>query len=260
MKNDFYEESFEFIKFILSSNIRLKILLYLYSESHKLDEIALELGKNITNISRTIKELMEKEIIEKSGKNYCLTESGFLIAMTIKNLFNKWSSIEDNTSFWEKHVIKSHDISFINHFQCLKNSKIIYSDNVNFNKTLDIYLDYLKKARTLKVILPIFSNIHLNAFLNVISNNNAALELITTKDILEVIEESSFSKTFNKLRNEEKIKVYLSDDIHIFLTVSDNFSSLFLFLNDDYFDESSMVLSENKKCLKELEEIFNFYK
>lgn len=142
-----------------------------------------------------------------------------------------------------------------------KKAKLIRSDNVDFAKTLNNYSNYISNSKELFIIAPIFSKIYLDITLDSLLKNNGKLELITTDLILNLAYQADSEDIFYYLVNEGKIKVYLTDDImKIFLTSADNFASLFLFFDDKYYDDSSMVIMDDEKGILGANSFFNYYK
>ena len=69
------------------------------------------------------------------------------------------------------------------------------------------------------------------------------LDVITTKNIYDLVAKSDSEHIVKALLRDKKINFYIVDDLpNIFFTVSDVFASLFLFFDDVVFDNSEMLL------------------
>lgn len=258
MIEDLKVESFDIINFILSSKLRVDLMYFLYKKDRKIDELASLIDKKPSNISRALKELFDKGIVEKSGKSYLLTSTGRLMAIVLYSLYNSFIAIDEKEYFWKTHSIKLFTAPILSNISCLECGEIISSDNINFNKAISFYLENIKKSKNFKIMLPIFSSLYLNAFFDALDRNNATMEVILDNAILNFILESEFSVTFNNYVKENKIKLFIVDmKIDMFFTLCDDFFALFLFSDDGYFDESSIFFVENEKCLRVLNETFN---
>lgn len=258
MISDVDIENFDLLNFILSSNMRASIIYYLHLGDKKLDELSNIISKNPTNVSRSLKELIDKGIVQKEGKCYSLSGSGHLMALVITNLYKSFLAINENEYFWKNHVIKNGAGLIINNISCLEHGKVLYSTNIEFNKAISFYLKNIKEAHDFKVILPIYSPLYLNTFFEILDKNNTIMELILDKTILTLICDSHFAVPFNDYINSGKIKLFISDfELDMFLMVYDNFASMFLFLDDGKFDESSIFFVEDEKAIAVFKEIFN---
>ena len=85
---DFTQDTFDLTRYILTSEIRLDLLLNLYEGSKNLSEITYELNKKPGNLLRGLNELIEKKLVLKHDKLYSLSSTGHLLTMNIINLFN----------------------------------------------------------------------------------------------------------------------------------------------------------------------------
>ena len=258
---DFSEDTFDLTRYILTSEIRLDLLLNLYEESRVLDELKSELNKKPGNILRSLNELIDRKLVVKSGKKYSLSSTGYLLTINIINLFENWTSIDNHFDFWQKHSINSFTSKFIRRMDIWKNAKLIESNTVEFDKTFRVYFENLQEAKKINMILPIFSKMHIDIVLESLIRNGATLNIITNNTILDLIHENDTNNVFNSLIKENRIQVILADyDLEMFFTSCDNFSSLFLFYEKMLFDDSEMLLIKDEENLKNAKNMFNYFK
>ena len=101
-------------------------------------------------------------------------------------------------------------------------------------------------SNNINIILPVYSKVFINIFVKALTKNEATLNLITNEIILDLINENDVEGIFQKLVSEEKIKIFLSEnDFKVFFTATDIFSSLFLFFDENHFDDGEMLLIED---------------
>ena len=93
---DFSDDQFDLTRYVLTSEIRLDLLLNLYNGSKVLDEIKSDLNKKPGNLLRGLNELIEKKLVVKQDKTYSLSSTGYLLSMNIINLFNNWNSVDNH--------------------------------------------------------------------------------------------------------------------------------------------------------------------
>ena len=258
---DFSEDTFDLTRYILTSEIRLDLLLYLYEESLVLDEIKSQLNKKPGNILRSLNELIDRKLVVKSDKKYSLSSTGHLLTLNIINLFDNWNSIDNHFDFWQKHSINSFASKFIKTIHIWENAELIESNTIEFDKTFRIYFENLHESRQINMILPIFSKMCIDVVMESIIKNDATLILITNKTIIDLIHENDSNNKFDSLIKEDKIEVILVDyDLEMFFTSCNNFCSLFLFFDKMLFDETEMLLIKDENDIKNAKGIFNYFK
>lgn len=257
---DFSEDTFDLTRYILTSEIRLDLLLNLYDTSKVLDEIKSELNKKPGNILRSLNELIDRKLVVKSDKKYFLSSTGHLLAMNITRLFDNWNSIDKHFDFWQKHSINSFTSKFIKKIHIWENAELIESDTIEFDKTLRVYFENLYESRQINMILPIFSKMYIDIVLKSLIKNDATLNIITNNTILDLIYKNDSDNVFNSLIKENKIQIILVDyDLEMFFTSCDNFSSLFLFYDKMLFDDSEMLLIKDEENIKNAKNMFSYF-
>jgi predicted transcriptional regulator len=233
---DFSEDTFDLTRYILTSEIRLDLLLNLYGKSKILDEIKSELNKKPGNILRSLNELIDRNLVVKSDKKYSLSSTGHLLAINILNLFDNWNSIDNHFDFWQKHSINSFTSKFIKRINIWENAELIESNTIEFDKTFRVYFENLYESEEINMILPIFSKMYIDIVLESLIKNDATLNIITNNSILDLIYENDSNNVFKSLIKENKIQITLVNyDLEMFFTSCDNFSSLFLFYDKMLF-------------------------
>ena len=258
---DFSEDTFDLTRYILTSEIRLDLLLNLYDESKVLDELKSELNKKPGNLLRSLNELIEKKLVVKYDKRYSLSSTGHLLAMNIINLFNNWNSIDNHYDFWQKHSINSFTSNFIKRMYIWENAELIESNSIEFDKTFRVYFENLSESREINMVLPIFSKMYIDIILESVIKNEATLTVITNAPILDLIHQNDSDGVFDSLVKEGRIETVLADNaLEMFFTTCDNFSSLFLFFDKMLFDDSEMLLIKDEENIRNAKNMFNYFK
>lgn len=261
--HDFTSQSYDSIKYILNSEIRLNILLELTQKPSNVEDLQKILKKQETNILRSLRELEELNLIEKNNnKKYSLTSSGYLACRNLEVFIENWMVSDKFNKYWNTHILNSIPIQFSRYLYLWKDATLINADSISYAKTLEIFKEKISNQKNLRIILPIFSKYHMEAIINSLENNDGYLELITSKNIYDKILESEFSNKFKKLKENDQIKTYITDDdIHqIFYTIVDDCALLTLFYNDGIYDDSSILVDEKKENALIHKIIFEDYK
>ena len=246
----------------MTSEIRLKLLFSLYESSKSIKELESEFNKKSGNISRGLNELRECKLITRlSNKQFVITSAGFLIVQNLENLLVNFKNIDNNGNFWENHSLKSVSNKFLKELSFFNDSIVVKSTITEFAKPINVYLKNIKLSNDICMILPVYSKIFMDAIYDSIILHDGHLELITTKNILDLIVKSDSDRYFKSLVRDKKIDYYIVDDLaNIFFTSTNTFTSLYLFFDDVVFDSSEMLFSNDDAVLRDARCFYESYK
>ena len=252
-------DDFNLLKFVVTSELRLKLLFSLYESSKTIKELETEFNRKPGNISRGLNELRSCKLIQKfPNKLYAVSSIGFLLAKNLEHLMFTFKSIDSKGEFLENHSIKTIPNKFLKELSIFNGATVIKSTITEFAKPINVYLENIKNSTYICIILPVFSKIFMDAISEALINHDGYLDVITTKNIYDLVAKSDSDHVIKALIRDKKINFYIVDDLpNIFFTVSDVFASLFLFFDDVIFDNSEMLLLEDKS---ELNDAYRFYR
>ncbi|MCL2156948.1 MAG: DUF1724 domain-containing protein [Methanobrevibacter sp.] len=259
-----YFNEFKHVQHILSSTMRTKLLLSLYNNKKKLAALRDDLKKPSAAILHGIKELEKNSLVNKLDKHYCLSSTGYILAVNLLKLMEKWYSIELNSDFWKNQNISAIPSQYLKEIAIFKNARYIISDEIDLTKPLNEYLDLISNHNKFKIILPIFSKVHLDAIIHKLENG-CCIELIIDENIFESINNNGYKKKLfkNSTNNEKRNNLNIwkvKENLNLFLTVSNDFISLSLFFEDGSYNDSSILMDKSKEGVDWGENVFNHYK
>ena len=255
-------DDFTLLKFVVSSELRLKLLFSLYESSKTIKELESEFNRKPGNISRGLNELKSCKLIQKfPNKLYAVSSIGFLLAKNLENLMYNMESIDSNGEFWENHSIKSIPTKFLKELSIFNGSSLVKSTITEFAKPINVYLENIKNSTYICIILPVFSKIFMDAIGEALINHDGYLDVVTTKNIYDLVAKSDSDNIIRALLRDKKINFCIVDDLpNIFFTVSDVFASLFLFYDDVVFDNSEMLLIEDQTDMNDAYRFYRYFK
>ena len=252
-------EEFKGIKYILTSSMRSKLLLSIYEKSKNLDELRNELDKPSATILHGLKELESSNLVKKYNKNYSLTSNGFLLTANMIKLIENWKSINKSKMFWNTHDLKGIPDKLLKNIYLLKNANYEYATTNDLSNAFNTYVKLIKKAKKLKIILPIYSENHFKHFMQILNGDTLEhLELVISENILNSMKKNDLLNEMIIKNDKVSIKS-ISMDIKIFLTYNDEFMSLTLYFNDGHYDDSQILISKDKDCLKWASLLSSYY-
>ena len=201
------ENEFKNIKYILTSTMRTRLLLSIYEDPKNLDDLRNELNKPSATILHGLKELENINLVKKVQKYYQLTSNGYLLTTNMRKLIENWYSINKNKLFWNNHDLEDIPEDILKDIYLLKDAEYVNSTTSDLSYAFNNFIKLISNAKSLKMILPIYSENHFKHIINLLNNDTLEeLELIISNDIFESIKSNEF---FNKeLMNNKKVKIF----------------------------------------------------
>lgn len=260
--NEITVDSYDKVRYLLSSELRLKTLRVLLESDMTLEGINEYIDKQDTNLLRTLKELQDINLVSLEDKVYSLTSAGYLVARNVMSVLDNWQTISKYSRCINYHSFKKFPLEFSRYMFMLDESERIESPSSDIYKTRRLYWEQLKESTDLKIILPIYSKQYLKYIFDTVKNNNAVIQIITSRNIYEAIKQSKFADDVKKYRHEGNVRIFVTeDDVHeIFLTLTDKGSSISFFFKDNTFDDTTFFWKEEFKSKKMLGHFFEAYK
>lgn len=241
---------FSGIKYILTSGMRSRLLLSIYSNPKNLDDLRKELKKPSATILHGLKELETINLVKKVQKSYELTSNGFLLTTNMVKLIENWHSVNRNKLFWNSHDLSALPEDILKNVYLLKDAKYVNSTTSDLSNAFNTYIQLISNASHLTIILPIYSENHIKYLIKILKNSKLkSLELIINEKILNSLQQNEIiNKT---LLHNKKVKTRcITQDIKLFLTYSEEFMSLTLFFKDGHYDDSQILIAKDKNALK----------
>ena len=243
-------EEFSGIKYILTSSMRSKLLLAIYDESKNLDELRNELRKPSASILHGLKELETINLVRKVQKSYELTSNGFLLTANLVKLIENWYAVNKSKIFWNNHDLSGIPDEILKDIYLLKDAEYIHSTTSDLSNAFNTYIKLISTAKRLNIIMPIYSENHFKHLINLLKTKKLeSLELFVSNEIYGSIEKNEL---FNKkILKNKKVNVHcINKRFKVFLTYSDEFTSLSLFFKDGHYDDSQILVAKDENALK----------
>ncbi len=253
-------KEFKNIKYILTSTMRTKLILTMYESSKNLEELRIKLEKPSATILHGLKELEAINLVRKVQKQYQLTSNGFILATNMVKLIENWTSLNNNSTFWNNHNLEDIPEDSLKNMHLLKDVTYIKSTTSDLSNAFNKYIKLISESEELMIIMPIYSENHFKHITELLNKNKLRyLELIISEDILNSIKSNkSFEKSL--LKNKKVKIICIQKNLKLFLTCSPDFMSLTLFFKDGHYDDSQILIGESDNARKWAINIFNFYK
>lgn len=251
---ELYSEIKDDLKFVTSSDIRVKIIISLKEGPKKLGDLKDEVHMQSSSILHSMSQLENKNIIIREFQSYSLTQTGEMIALVIIDMVNSFFLIKTHEKFWLNHEINEIPEDLVDEIHCLNDFKVINTSILDSPKQSPFKELFLNS----KVIKGIISPLIIYDELEVVNKKEDMYFIIaaeTSNDVVEVLNQRNPDDETIK----ENIKLWkIKDDLKLVLIVTDNFLLLNLPLTKKN-DSTSYLMSETEESIKWGNKLFNYY-
>lgn len=253
MANRFEEENFlelqEDIKFLINSEIRLKILGCLYNSSASIKQIEEKTNYSYSSILDNINKLEQKKFIFNIEDKFYLYNKTRLKLTNIL-YFNKSAKFLRENSDFLNHSLLDIQSDTIKDLSALDGSKLIESNNIDLFKATETFQRSLMGFKFLKGIFPYFHPRH-DDIISYWIDNDCTVELILPDEVTEAVKKfiidyvpksPGVKNRFVKLKPNDQ-------NIELAFTVSDKCFVLALYTKSHQFNQNSVLVSTNPEAI-----------
>ena len=247
---------------LLRSELKQKILLSLLNGGKKLSELKNEVKTTETTILHILKEFENLDLTTKTAGVYYLSTLGFIEGQACRELYNVTEVIEKFKDFWLTHEVQSIPSSSVFKLGYLKDSVLIKSESSELGKVHEAFMQVLVNSKKVRGTSPIFHPDYVAALKELLAKGET-VELVCTEQILNKTLQSVAStgegELLLKFIDQGLLRIYLTQDLRIALTITESTFSLGLFNINGEYDYTMDLISSDPKALQWGEEVFQEY-
>jgi predicted transcriptional regulator len=220
----------------LRSEIKLAVIAELLEGDKRLAELAQKIDTRQTTISHILKEFETLAFIKKSGGLYSLTPLGQIEAKICKATLAGTRVVKKYKDFWLTHDVSGLPDQSISAIGALDDSVIVTSADVDLQKVHKTFInDVLSMSTNIKGISPIFHPDYIEVLKKVLKSGGQ-IDLIVNSEVLQKALMSKDAAEIQPYIADQKLRVYLNDNLKFSLTVTENCISLGLFNLSGMYD------------------------
>ena len=237
------------IKFLINSEIRLKILGCLYNSSASIKQIEEKTGYSYSSILDNVNKLEQKNFIYSIDDKFYLFNKT-RIKLTNILYFNKSSVfLRKNADFLNYSLIDI-NIDASKDLSALEGSKLVESNNVDLFKATEIFQHSLMGFKFLKGIFPYFHPNH-DDIISYWIDNDCTVELILPDAVSEAVKDfiRDYVPKSPGIKNRY-VKLKPNDcNIQFAFTVSDKCLVSALYTKDGQFNQNAVITSTSQEAI-----------
>ena len=251
----------EILYLSVCSDLRKNIIICLNEGKKSLSELRSELEISSTTAIHALREL-EKYNLTSQGKDkkYVLTRIGKIIALKLMDFSAAAEVLKKHERFWLDHDLCGIPEHLLVKIGWLKESSLIQINALDIIKTHNTYVDFIKNAKWIKGVSPIFSSDYPVVFKSIIERGVSTQLVLTEAVFKKAIDSVGIEAQRHAMRNYP-YEIFITDeDLKVAFTVTDVFFSLGLFTNYGIYDTTLDLISIDERAVKWGLELFEYYK
>lgn len=243
---------------LFRSELKLNIMSSLLREEKKLSTLREELGSSGSTIIHALKDLETMNLTQQTDKHYKLTSLGFMEAMLIEEASSAVKVLERYQDFWLQHDVSGIPSHLLPRIGALQDSALIQDNSMALDRVHLTFQQLLLTSRRVWGVSPIFHSDYVGAFQRLLSEG-ATVELILTSGVLDKTLTLADTGQIIDYIMKDKLRIFLTNELKIALTVTENSFSMGFFTKDGKYDYSVDLVSNSPKAIEWGEEIFKHY-
>lgn len=250
----------DMLQLVVCSDLRRNILISLSEHEKSLADLREELKITSTTALHALKELEKRNLTyQDTNKKYAITNIGRVITLKLMDSMIATEALKKHERFWLDHDLSGIPEHLLRNIGWLKNSNLIQINPLDIIKTHSNYLSYLKAAKWIKGVSPIYSPDYTEIFKELVYNKVETI-LILNEDVFNKSTEMIGVENLNAGIKNSRLEVFIAKEkLSLAFTVTDSFLSLGLFNKNGIYDTAFDLVATDDLAIKWGVELFNFY-
>jgi predicted transcriptional regulator len=239
----------------LRSELKLKILLSLLNGERRIAELRSDVETRDTTILHVLEEFGDLNLTTKTQGVYRLTSLGMIEAKIFKEYISTTEVIEKFKDFWLSHNVDDIPAHLLLNMGALKDALLVRTEASELGIVHKTFMETIKTSKRIRGISPIFHSDFILLFGQLL-DQGCKIELIVSSEVLKRITGLVELKLVKKFLIEDKLKIFLKDDLKFALALTEKSFSLGLFLKSGMYDDSMDLLSDSFEAIEWGEHLF----
>jgi predicted transcriptional regulator len=239
----------------LRSELKLKILLSLLNGERKISELRFDSETRDTTIFHVLEEFEDLNLTTKAQGVYKLSPLGTIEAKILKEFISTAEVIEKFKDFWLSHNVDDIPAHLLQNIGALKDAQLVRTQASELGIVHQTFIETIRTSKRIKGISPIFHSDFISLFGQLLEQGST-IELIVSSDVLNKITGFVDLDLIKKYLTEDKLRVFLKDDLKIALALTERSFSLGLFALSGKYDDTMDLRSDRIEAIKWGERLF----
>jgi predicted transcriptional regulator len=251
----------EIVKLAVCSDLRKNILISLNEGDKSLGDLRERLDISSTTAIHALRDLEKHRLTQQDkDRKYCLTNIGSIIALKLMDFEDAAEILTKHERFWLEHDLSGIPEQLLGKIGWLKDSEVVQINSLDIVKTHESFVRFMKPAKWIKGVTPIFSADYPAVFKEIIEKN-VSTQVILTDAVLKKSIDAIGKEYFDKLISKYMFDLLATDEnLKVAFTVTDAFLSIGLFTNNGLYDPTHDLVSTDSRAIQWGIELFEYYR
>ncbi len=251
----------DILRLAVCSDLRKNILISLIERKKSLADLREELNISSTTAIHALKELERGNLTcQDKNRDYALTNTGRIVALKLLDFINAARVLKKHERFWIEHDLSGIPEHMMGRIGWLKDSNIIQISQLDIIKTHSSYVNFIKTAKWVKGVSPIYSPDYSTIYTELIEKNIDICLILSEAVFDKLVEIISLEYIKNAISNCS-LEILIADEkLGVAFTVTDSFLSLGLFTNNGVYDTTHDLIASDERAIHWGYELFEYYK
>ncbi|HEY9245355.1 MAG TPA: transcriptional regulator FilR1 domain-containing protein [Candidatus Methanoperedens sp.] len=220
-----------------------------------------EMNISSTTAIHALKELGKSNLTcQDKNRDYYLTNTGRIVALKLLDFINAAQVLQKHERFWLEHDLSGIPEYMMERIGWLKDSKIIQVSQLDIIKTHSSYISYIKTAKWVKGVYPIYSSDYAIVFKELIERN-INICLILSEAVLNKLIEAAGLDYLRNATSRYNLEILIANEkLEVAFTVTDSFLSLGLFTKNGVYDITHDLVAADERAVHWGHELFEYYR
>ena len=239
------------------SEKRENLLILLKEGPRTLEEIRAKLNVTSSGMIPQIRKLEERNLVQRVGKSYSLTDIGMIVTNTLFPLVKTSEFVDKFENFLNDHDINAIPKHFLERIYELGDCRLVESNISEIYEPHKEFMEHILKSKTILGISPIFHHSYPAFFLH-LAENGANVSLLLTSDVFEKTK-TEYKETLLKFIGLQNTHLYVSgNDLRLAGAVTESFFSISLFFRKGGYDSQRDLISLDSSALIWGKQLFSY--
>ncbi len=243
------------------SDLRKNILISLIDGKKSTGNLRANLKTSSSTIIHALRELESNHLLfQDRFRNYMLTNTGRIITLKLIDFNNAAEALKKHERFWLGHDLSGIPEHLMEKIGWLKDSNVVQIDPLDIIKMRDVYTGYIKTAKWIKRVSPVYSPDYTVIF-RMSAEKNIGICLVLNRDMFNKLENIIGLEDIKNAISNHRLEILITEEkLKVALTVADNHLSLGLFTINGVYDTAYDLIGTDDMAIRWGHELFEYYR
>lgn len=224
------------IKFLFSSEIRLRVLMALMNGPMELSKMRSIIKSSSSTILHAIYQLEDKGLVFRVNRKYELSSTGRIISLKVQGIIRTISVVRELSDFLLDHDMRSIPESLLYSIESLEGVSLLEAKPENLTEPYEVVVKNVMNSGRVWIL----SGVH-HPFYGDLLKSGIKTEMILSGNVADAIE---------PVEDTENVKISTIDsELRFSLIITETAMALSLFMSDGLYDPARFLFSRDEEAV-----------